>query len=202
MTEKQQIEFIKQNYLKLPGKRISDIIGRSDCFVRNVRKKYNLIIPKEIIQKFRKESQFKKGQIPFNKGKKQTEFMSKESIEKSKATRFKKGQLPHNTKYDGNISIRKSHGIPYKYIRIELGKWELLHRHVWEKEKGPIPEGCNVQFKDGDSLNCHIDNLFLINRKNKAQINKAGGRKIPHQFIKTKLLINKINKKVKSYEKQ
>ena len=33
--------------------------------------------------------QFKKGNIPFNKGKKQIEYMSKEAIEKSKLTRFK-----------------------------------------------------------------------------------------------------------------
>ena len=36
--------------------------------------------------------QFPKGHVPRNKGKKQTDFMSAEAIERTKATRFQKGQ--------------------------------------------------------------------------------------------------------------
>jgi len=80
------------------------------------------------------ETQFKKGQVPFSKGKKQTDFMSKEGIERTVATRFKKGQASFNVKHDGAISIRADkRGVKYKHIRIGLSKWEPLHRHVWKK---------------------------------------------------------------------
>lgn len=41
-------------------------------------------------------TRFKKGQISHNKGLKQLDFMSEESLNKTKATRFKKGSVPHN----------------------------------------------------------------------------------------------------------
>ena len=41
-----------------------------------------------------KETRFKKGNVPVNKGKKQTEFMTSEAIERTKATRFQKGMKP------------------------------------------------------------------------------------------------------------
>lgn len=70
------------------------------------------------------EYRFKKGSIPVNKGRKQEEFMSKEQIEKTKATRFKKGNAPHNTKFDGCISIRTDKcGRKYFWIRTGLAKW-------------------------------------------------------------------------------
>jgi hypothetical protein len=54
---------------------------------------------------------FKKGHVPVNKGKKQTEFMTREAIERTKNTRFKKGHLPHNSigVRDGDIRIRHDH---------------------------------------------------------------------------------------------
>lgn len=105
------------------------------------------------------EYRFKKGHIPVNKGKK----MPDEVREKVKHTFFKKGNLPHNTLYDGAIVTRNDKsGHKYKYIRISKGKWEALHRYVWEQKHGKIQDGFNVVFKDGDTLNCDIDNLECI----------------------------------------
>jgi hypothetical protein len=50
---------------------------------------------------------FKKGHATFNKGKKQTEYMSDEAIERCKATQFKHGSTPWNTKEDGLVSWRR-----------------------------------------------------------------------------------------------
>jgi hypothetical protein len=114
------------------------------------------------------EGSFKKGQTSPNKGKK----MTKEVYQKAQTTMFKKGDLPHNTKHDGYISIRSdTKGKKYKYIRIRKGKWVQLHRYVWEQQKGPIPKGMIIIFKDKDSMNCDINNLQMISRAENARRN-------------------------------
>jgi hypothetical protein len=40
-----------------------------------------------------------------------------------------------------------------------------LHRAMWESHYGPIPEGCQIHHKDGNSLNNAIDNLQCIERR-------------------------------------
>lgn len=40
-----------------------------------------------------------------------------------------------------------------------------LHRVVWEYYNGPIPKGCHVHHKDGNSWNNDIENLELITGK-------------------------------------
>ena len=45
------------------------------------------------------------------------------------------------------------------------------HRYIWEKAFGPIPKGHCVQFKDGDTTNCILDNLYLISRAKQVRRN-------------------------------
>lgn len=109
------------------------------------------------------------GQEPPNKGKK----MSAEVYAKVSATMFKKGSKPHNTKQDNAISIRKDNsGYEYKYIRISEGNWKLLHRVVWEDANGLIPRDHVIVFKDRDQMNCHIDNLECISKKENMERNR------------------------------
>jgi hypothetical protein len=44
------------------------------------------------------------------------------------------------------------------------GKSFHIHRLVWEKNYGTIPEGCIVHHKDENKLNWSIDNLELLTR--------------------------------------
>ena len=106
---------------------------------------------------------FQKGATPPNKGQK----VDEETYAKIKHTFFQPGQEPHNTKHDGAISIRRdtSTGKPYKYIRLAKGKWEQYHRWLWKKEHGPIPRNYVIAFIDGDSMNCDINNLKAITRR-------------------------------------
>jgi len=93
-----------------------------------------------------KTYRYKKGNVPANKGKKQSEYMSPESIEKTKKTRFKKGNTPKNFKDVGSTRVNVD-----GYIEIKTknpNKWELLHRVVWKKHNGSIPKNMNIQFKD------------------------------------------------------
>jgi hypothetical protein len=75
---------------------------------------------------------------------------------------FKKGNRPACAKYDGCIVIRKAKDRQYKWVRISPGKWQQLHRYVWEQENGPIPERHTIRFINGDSLDVRIDNLELV----------------------------------------
>jgi hypothetical protein len=118
---------------------------------------------------------FIKGHPPWNKGKKGLNLGGKQ-------TQFKIGNLPHNTLYDGAISIRfyKKDNKYYKYIRVQKGKWQLLQRFIWEQKYGEIPKGFILRFKDGDTMNCEINNLEMIRRRENMKRNrnsqKAGER--------------------------
>lgn len=101
---------------------------------------------------------FKKGMTPHSKGKK----LSPERIAKSASTQFKKGSVPHNTLEDGVITIRRTSGREYKWIRLSQANWMFYHRYLWEKQHGKIPKGYVVTFKDGDRMNCVLDNLEMI----------------------------------------
>lgn len=112
-------------------------------------------------------SRFKKGQAPANKGKRQTDFMSAEGIERTKATRFKPGQQPHNTRPVGYERIDDD---GYVLIKVEgERKMTHKHRHVWRQHHGEIPDGYCVSFRDGNKQNCDISNLFLISREDNAR---------------------------------
>jgi hypothetical protein len=119
------------------------------------------------------KSRFSKGYTPVNKGKKQEDFMSPEAIARSVPTRFKKGNLPHNAKAPGYERLSEDGYILAKVA----GKRKLVfkHRHVWEQHHGKIPEGYNVQFKDGDRQNCDIGNLYIISRSDQIKSQNSGG---------------------------
>jgi hypothetical protein len=149
--------------------------------------------------------QFPKGNVPHNKGKKQTEYMTAKQIERSKHTRFKKGDLPGNTLHDGAITIRyhKGTGKPYKYIRIGLAKWVAYHRCLWEQAHGPIPAGHNIQFRDGDTLNCDLSNLYMISRADQLKNENSLHARYPEEvrkLIQLKGALKRQINKVKSEE--
>jgi len=138
---------------------------------------------------------FKKGNVPFNKGLKQTDFMCTESIAKSKQTQFRKGHLPANTKEDGVIIPRKDKtGKVYLYIRESLGIWKLYHRQVWEQHHGKLKSNEVVRFKDGNSLNCDISNLFMVPKSMNMKLNSI--HQYPEELQEVIKLNNKLKKKI------
>ena len=107
-------------------------------------------------------NQFKPGHTPHNKGKQ----ISAEIYEKVAPTMFKRGNKPHNTKPNGTINVRADKsGRLYQYIKIKDCQWELLQRHVWTQANGEIPPGSVVIFLDGNYLNCELNNLQVISRR-------------------------------------
>lgn len=158
-------DFIRENYLTMPMCEISRKLGRSKSCARQRAPKIGCIVPAEVGELFQKQSRIKKGHVSVNKGKKQSDYMTAEAIEKTAATRFKKGNIPHNTMHDGVIMLRsykKNGHEEYYYIRVALGKWVPLHRHLWEKANGKILKGMKLAFRDGNTSNCKIENLELV----------------------------------------
>lgn len=103
-------------------------------------------------------TRFHKGQIPPNKGKK----VSPEVYEKMSHTMFKKGHISENKREVGAERVNV-----YGYIEIKVAEpnvWRLKHRIVWEQHNGVIPAGHNVQFKNHNTQDCRIENLYLISK--------------------------------------
>ena len=203
---KKEDKFLRENYLTIPTKRMSKMLGRSESSARQRMVLLGIIVPPEIIQKFKDESRFKKGESPVNKGKKQTEFMTTAGIDASKATRFKKGQLPHNAVgfKNGDISIRQCHpstgGKSYKWVRINLGKWQLLHIHIWEKKNGKLPKGHCLWFIDEDSMNCTLQNLELITRAENMKRNTI--HNYPKELVQVTQLRGALNRQINKHLKK
>lgn len=102
-------------------------------------------------------SQFKKGHVPFNKGKK---FIAGG---RSAETQFKKGNKAANCKEVGSLYKRDG----YWYIKIKDGcqnkNWMLYHHYIWEKEHHrKVPEGYKVIFMDQNTDNLEPSNLKLV----------------------------------------
>lgn len=144
------------------------------------------------------DNRYKKGRVSENKGIK----MSEETKKKCQHTFFQKGHKPHNTKSDGEITIRHDHSErgerPYQYIRISEGNWKELHRHLWEQENGPIQKGFNVVFKDGNTMNCVLTNLEIISDRELADRNRDS--QYPEDLRITIRLNNKLKKEI--YERR
>ncbi len=197
---------IRKEYLTTPIKKLAAEMGRAATGINGRLKAMGLTIPAEIINQRKLAGSFKMGLNPFNKGKKQHEFLSKEALERVRQTQFKKGQVPHNWAHykDGEIVTHRDMGKKggnklYKWIRVTLRDWRMLHVYNWEKHNGPVPAGYIVVFKNGDTMNCEVNNLELITRAENMRRNSI--HNYPEEIQKTIRTISKINKKIKQHEK-
>lgn len=189
---KEQIAELKRDYATTLNKDLADRFGCTIYAIHNAGFRYGLKKNIEFLRKVAKDNftedhparkhWIKKGTPPPNKGKKQKEYMSKEAIERTKATRFQKGSIPPNAVPIGYERVDKE---GYIYIKVE-GKRKLVlkHRYVWEQHFGPIPKGNNIQFKDGNRQNCDIENLYIISRSNQLKLENSVYARYPEDVVK------------------
>jgi hypothetical protein len=134
-------------------------------------------------------NRFKKGQVPPNKGLKGVYY------EGSVATFFPKGHKPANHKPAG--TIREVDG--YFEIKIAEGmrQWRLLHRVIWERCNGLIPQGHIVSFLDGNSKNINIKNMALFTKAQNMKRNTVHNypKEIVHLVQLRAALNRQINKR-------
>jgi hypothetical protein len=92
--------------------------------------------------------------------------------------RFRAGNVPHNSLPLGSEARRD--GYLWRKVAASEGPglsrlgWRQAHRLVWEEANGPVPEGCNVVFKDGDRSNVALGNLMLTTGAEHAAMAKLG----------------------------
>jgi hypothetical protein len=201
----QDDDFLRSNYLTMPAKRMSAALGRCEGSAIQRMRVLRLVVPKEIAENFKQQSQFKKGGISSNKGKKQSEYMSAAAIKNSLKTRFKKGQRPHNTLFDGKITVRKNKSISgeirmYKWVRISKRKWTRLHLLKWEKKHGPVPPGYIIVFKDKDTMNVKLSNLEMITLAENMRRNTI--HNYPPELKQSLRIVSKLKRKIKKHEEQ
>lgn len=158
---KEELETLELLYPHLPNREVAGIIGKTKAAVEqkahvcNVKKSesYMIRLAKEM-KEVNKATQFKKGHITWNKGTK--------GLTSANSGSFKKGQKSHNKRPLGSTRITQD---GYTEVKTkEPSTWELLHRLEWQKHNGAIPDGHNVQFKNGNKQDCKIENLYLIDK--------------------------------------
>lgn len=144
---------------------------------------------------FGKASRFQKNHVSFNTGMKWDDFMTVEGKAKALRTTFKKGNLPPNTLHDGMITIRADSKTKrvYKWIRIALGKWQMLHVYNWEQVNGKLPKGKILAFK-GLTDDCSLDNLILITRAENMKRNSI--QRYPEEIKQTIRVLTKLKKTI------
>lgn len=109
-----------------------------------------------------RDGRYKPGQKSWNAGTK--------GLVMPNSGNFQKGVAPINHRPVGSERVNID---GYLEVKIsEPNKWAHKHRVVYAAIFGPIPEGQMVRFRDGNPLNCHPDNLFLVDRREHALLNK------------------------------
>ncbi len=139
-------------------------------------------VSKSSIRKKAKESGWKKDQSQLEKGRFKPGInpwnAGRTGKRVSPKSEFKKGHLPGNTLHDGAIRLRNDRSVKtgkltqYFYIRISKSKWDLYHRVLWKEHHGEIPHRHCIIFKDGNTLNCVIENLACISMAENARRNR------------------------------
>ncbi|MDP2127215.1 MAG: HNH endonuclease signature motif containing protein [Pseudohongiella sp.] len=123
---------------------------------------------------------FEKGLVPWNTGTK--------GVVKPNSGNFRKGSMPVNTKPLGHERICSKDG----YILVKIAernpytgaatRYKAKHIVVWEAANGPVPPGHAIRFRDGDKLNCDIDNLVLVTLRLNAMLNRRGYTNVPQEL--------------------
>jgi hypothetical protein len=200
----EHLEIIRKLYADTPNKVIATWMPHSSTSISKKANQMGLKKTKEYIREngrtiaaaqwkelkengLELKSNFKKGHVPWCKGKK----MSPEHIAKLTGV-FKKGQQPHNTLPIG--SIRNINN--YNEIKYANHKWMALARYNWEQVHGPVPKDMCVFKLDQNKYNDDISNLCLVSRKDLAMLNRNHSKLTP-ELKEVQILINQIKQKVK-----
>lgn len=121
--------------------------------------------------------QFERGCKSWNAGTK--------GVVKPNSGSFTKGSVPGNRKpigsericaKDGYILIKVAQTNPYTGAPT---RYLAKHRVVWEAANGPLPRGHVLSFRDGNKLNCELDNIILLSMAESLYLNRNGYSDLP-----------------------
>lgn len=195
----EQAAFLREAYLTMPADKMTDALnekfGTSFKYTQVKAYCYNHGI------RSGRTGRFEKGQKPWND---QTRGMG---LTGPNSGCFKKGNIPPSCKplyserisRDGSIEIKvpernPNTGSPTRY--------RAKQRWLWEQRHGPIPEGMVVTFRDGDPMNCTIDNLMLASKAELLQLNRNGYRGVHNDIKPSVLALSKLQVKISEVKKE
>lgn len=162
-----EIEILRRDYPSMPAKQVAAALGRPLTGVYRMASKLGLVKSIEFLASDQSgrtsatnarglSQRFRKGQGGWNKGMKGLQIGGKE-------TQFKRGQMPHNHLPVGSRVISSDGYLMEKLA--EPRTWGFVHVMTWEAVNGKRPPGHLLRFKDGNPLNCAIENLECISRQ-------------------------------------
>lgn len=174
----EHIEFLKEQYKKHTIE---------EC-IKLLKEKFNLQTTEKSLRSILSNYKiYSERDTKFKTGHK----LSPEQYEKCKSTMFKKGKKPFNAYSVGTEIDYKG----YIYIKtndelcIERGdwfkNWTPKSRLIYEQHHGPIPDGYQVIFADGNNRNFEIDNLILASKREICCMNRE------KLYIKNEAKLNK-----------
>lgn len=181
--------------------------NKSECAIYNRSESLNVRKSQEYLdspkaQRLRrgdevgKAFRFAKGHVPANKGIKGINY------EGMKATQFAKGAKPPNYRPVGTIRFIRDKTDGYYEIKMAEGmrQWKLLHRVIWERLNGEIPDNHIVIFLDGNPKNLNIKNMALMTKAQNMKRNTVHNypKEIVHLVQLQAALNRQINKRTQS----
>lgn len=169
-----EIDYMKKHYTTRTSADIATWVHHPVASV--IHKAFELGLRKDeaFMSERRSVGQFRKGCRSHNKGVPRKEWMSEKSEQKCAMTQFKAGCAnPYSPSFRpvGYECQRNVKGNIYIWIKPEGRRMMPKHRWLWEQAYGEIPKGHCVQFKDGNTLNCVLENLYIISRKKQVRKN-------------------------------
>ena len=153
-----------------------------------------------------KATQFKAGQVSWNKGKKGLPPLSPQ-------TTFKKGQKPLNTLPLGSYRVVTDSNNGRKTLELKISndpgrssnRWKPYHRLVWEKHNGPIPEKMIIRFKVQppplDPKKITIDILEMVSQADNRRMNSLW-QVMPKELAELAQLRGALNRKINKKRKE
>lgn len=190
----EHLEYFKEIYKEHTIKECSELLKKkfdvdfSVSSLRSATHTYHILSGRD--------TRFKKGQK-----------MTSEMYEKCKNTMFKKGKKPfnaypigHEISYKGYIYVKIKDDLftnPHDWFK----NWKAKSRIIYEQNFGPIPDGYQVIFADGNNRNFEPDNLILASNRELCYMNHAKLYIRDEQKL-NKQTINIAKLKLKIYDKK
>lgn len=140
-------------------------------------------------------TRYKKGNVPYVKGKSPKEYMSPEGYKSF--VKSLKGKRSWKWKPEGSVYV-DSRGYPQ--VKTENG-WRCVKNVLWEKHNGEIPKDSIVTMLDGDKTNVTIDNLALIKKSTSLKLSHDGLRFNDKDLTKVGISIIQLKEEIYKYEK-
>ena len=170
-------------------------IRMTKCSMKNAKLRYGARSGTNV-------GQFMKGQEPPNKGRTWDEMgLSEQARANCRKGQFKKGQVPHNA-VDKPIGSERTD--PDGYVLVKVAErpssqdrndnWVLKQRLVYEREVGPIPEGCMIVFADHDKSNFDPGNLVPVPRDIWSVISRRHIAYYDAESLNTAMLIARVDR--------